>query len=393
MKLSKKNTELINKIRDEWLEIAQSGKDITIKDVEQGVTDLYALDNRKKPAIFILNDPFESQYLANLLSKHSSVNYPEFDSQFDDQIDSQIETHILSQIESHTNSQIHSQIHSQIYSQIYSQIHSQIHVYIDSRLGPCSIQVCNFHPFTGGRGQRTTSGIPSRISSLIYLQAQEQYNYGTYPFGGLLLRAGFLAEYEYYIKSGIINLTYKQKQLFIQHINLFKSGVWDMFVFENDCIITKTPKIKRDHKTRLHSLTSKAVEFRSGFGFYAIHGVVFNEELWYNVKDRKLTPEQLLSMKNTDQRFVAMNHYGFENIIDGLDKKLIDKSKYGNELYSVQFDKVELKFLSYPDIDNPAKKRISFVDPILESASDAMAWKHNCTEEEYHKMEILKIWK
>lgn len=391
MKLSKKNTKLINKIRDEWLEIAQSGKDVAISDVEQGVTDLYALDNRKKPAIYILNDPLESQYLANLLSKHSSVNYPEFDNQIDSQIHSQINFQIESQIRSQTNSQIH------------KQIHSQIHIYIDSRLGPGSYQDCRFDPSSSHFGFGITySGIPSDISSEIYKQAEEQsvsvndsfrIQYRLDSFGGLLLRAGWLAEYEYYIKSGIINLTYKQKQLFIQHINLFKSGVWDIFVFENDCIITKTPKIKRDDKTRLHSLTSKAVEFRSGFGFYAIHGVVFNEELWYNVKDRKLTPKQLLSMKNTDQRFVAMNHYGFENIIDGLDKKLIDKSKYGNELYSVQFDKVELKFLSYPDIDNPAKKRISFVDPILESASDAMAWKHNCTEEEYHKMEILKIWK
>jgi len=201
-----------------------------------------------------------------------------------------------------------------------------------------------------------------------------------------------MAEFDYYIQSGLLNLNEKQKEIVNQQISFLKNGVWDLIVFENVCIISKTPKTKRDDKNRLHSLTSKAVEFNSGYGFYSIHGVVFDEKLWCKVKDRKLTPKQLLSMENTDQRFVAMNHYGFENIIDKLDKTLIDKSEYGNELYSTKFDDIELKFLVYPDIDNHKVKRVSFVDPQLTSAKDAMAWKHSCTEEEYSRMEILKSW-
>ena len=303
MELTKKQKNLIIEIRNEWLEICQSGKDITIPDVEQGVTDLYALDNRKKPLILILNDPLQCQYLANILSKECS----------------------------------------QINSQIHSQIHSQRLQWFD-------------------------------------------------VLGALSWRSGYMGEFDYYIKSGLLKLDEKQKQLCNQQINFLKSGVWELIVFDNVCIISKTPTTKRDDIGRLHSLTSKAVEFRSGYGFYTIHGVVFDESLWNKVKDRKLTPKQLLSMKNTDQRFVAMNHYGFERLIDGMDKKLLDKSKYGNELYSFDFNGVELRFLSYPDIDTPTKRRISFVNPILESASDAMSWKHNCTEEEYNKMEVLKTW-
>jgi len=47
-------------------------------------------------------------------------------------------------------------------------------------------------------------------------------------------------------------------------------------------------------------------------------------------------------------------------------------------------------FLTYPDIDNPKKKRVSFVDPSFYTADDAMAWKHICTLEEYYKMEVLR---
>lgn len=94
-------------------------------------------------------------------------------------------------------------------------------------------------------------------------------------------------------------------------------------------------------------------------------------------------------MENTDQRFVAMDHYGFENIVNDLEKSLIDESRFGNKLYSVKFDNLILKMLTYPDIDGNGS-RVSFVPPEINSASEAMAWKHNCTVEEYYKMEVLR---
>ncbi|WP_212750621.1 hypothetical protein, partial [Streptococcus pseudopneumoniae] len=83
-------------------------------------------------------------------------------------------------------------------------------------------------------------------------------------------------------------------------------------------------------------------------------------------------------------------HVGFENILDDMDKKLINVGSYGNKLYSTIFDNIELRFLTYPDIDDPKRKRISFVKPDLETADKSMSWKHNCSIEDYHKMEVLQ---
>jgi hypothetical protein len=168
---------------------------------------------------------------------------------------------------------------------------------------------------------------------------------------------------------------------------------FSLVFFELFVVVCKLPiKCLRDDHDRLHSVESAAVQWRDNYNQYFIHGVPFEEKLWKKVTQRKLTSKQLLSIQNVDQRFVAIQHYGFEKLIDNLDKRQIDISEYGNELYETKFGDNNVKFILYPDIDNPNMKRISFVHPDLKSASDAMAWKHNCTEKEYKKMEVLKSW-
>ena len=207
--------------------------------------------------------------------------------------------------------------------------------------------------------------------------------------GGLSWRSGYMAEFDYYIQSGLLNINSKLKERTNQYIEFLKKGVWDLLVFDNICIISKSPKTKRDDNQRLHSLNSKAVEFLSGYGFYAIHGVLFNEKLWIKVKDRKLNPNELLKLENVDQRFVAINHYGIENMMKELNTKLLNTGKYGNKLYSFMFEDEDIRLLSYPDIDN-GKERVAFINPKFKKADEAMANKHNCTLKQYYAMEILK---
>ena len=151
--LTPKQESLITEIRNDWLEISQSGKNITISDVEQGVTELYALDGRKKPLILILNDPKQCQYLANIFSNKKGNN-----------------------ISSHINSQIRSQIYS----------------HIDS-------------------------------------QKLEWFS----QLGALSWRSGYMAEFDYYIKSGLLILNQNENQLLNNQINFLKAGVWDLTIFDN----------------------------------------------------------------------------------------------------------------------------------------------------------------
>jgi hypothetical protein len=209
--------------------------------------------------------------------------------------------------------------------------------------------------------------------------------------GGLSWRAHYLAWYEACDRIGL-DMTDEQRKLLRTHIDIFKIGIYDLLTFENLCIVCKLPKyVKRDNTGRLHSVTSPAVEFRSGYSLYSIHGVTFEKELWEKVTSRTITTSELLQIKSVDQRFVAMNHFGFENLLDKINKKLIDTGKYGNKLYQTKFSKIAVKFLTYPDIDGKGQ-RLSFVDPKFKKADEAMAWKHNCTVNEYYKMRVLQSW-
>lgn len=158
-----------------------------------------------------------------------------------------------------------------------------------------------------------------------------------------------------------------------------------MTIIPGYCIMTRLPKyIALDENKRLHSTTKPAI-----YDQHYIHGIFFKEELWNKVLSPDVKPEELLSIESVDQRFVAIEHYGFEKLWEKLDKKLLDKSKYGNELWEVQWGNVRLHAIRYPDIDDHSKSRISFVDASLKTAGDAMAWKHNCSEEQYLKAKVL----
>ena len=303
-KITPELEKLITETRDDWLHISQTPRDFTESEVEEGVTDLYALDGRGKPRIIICDDPLQCQYIANAL-------------------------------------------------------------------------MC---------GQEYT-GDPNQLKGLKMDYFQQ--------LGALSWRSWYLAKFELcYIKTSILTTDDKTLKLLKSQISFLKKGVWDMLTFDNVCIMSKCPKTKRDDDHKLHSLTTKAVEFKSGYGFYAIHGVVFEEELWESVVKRKLSAKELLGIKNMEQRHAAIRHYGMDKIFEELDYVLIDKSVRGNELYSIKNihpDKSVL-YLKYNDVSPTGRVFVKGVPDIddkgyeIKTADHAQAWSHHMTLEEYNSM-------
>ena len=191
--------------------------------------------------------------------------------------------------------------------------------------------------------------------------------------------------YDYFDKIGILG---EESENARQYYKMIKKGIYEVMFTEKYVFICKVPlRLLRDDRNRLHSTKEAAIQFRDGVSYHYIHGVYFNQDLWQQVIERKLSPKQLLELKETDQRFVALNHYGFEKALKELNPKLVDKSKKGNQLYKIKFGEVELKFLLYPDTVT-GDNRVSFVKPEFEDADQAMAWKHNMTKEQYLRLEI-----
>lgn len=105
-----------------------------------------------------------------------------------------------------------------------------------------------------------------------------------------------------------------------------------------------------------------------------------------------------MSIENTEQRRVAINHYGWDIIFDQFDKKLINKSKRDTslaELYRVKglAEDIEINIVRYKD---PSTERW-YVSQVpdeddygveIKTADHAMAWKSWMTLEEYKELNI-----
>ena len=198
---------------------------------------------------------------------------------------------------------------------------------------------------------------------------------------------GRIAYLDYFDSIGIL----KDEQ-FRTFRDTLKLGIWSALFFENVAILTMTPsKVLYDDRNRLHSVTEPAIQFRDGYSICCIHGINFDEKIFYDLTQRKIPVKDILQLVNIEQRYVALEYYGFENILDELNARLIDESPRGNKLYEIDFEvrskRVTTKFLKY-SCPSTERNYGSFVKPEITQADQAMAWKHNCTEEEY---EVLKL--
>jgi len=200
-----------------------------------------------------------------------------------------------------------------------------------------------------------------------------EHGYGSYYFG-------WLSWAKFFQEIGVV-----KSQKLDDWITMNKES-WNFVFFKNFVFCCNFPiKVLRDDNKRLHSTAHAAVQWRDGLNNYYIYGVSFNEELWSKVVKRKLPPKDILKLSNIEQRYIALELYGVVNCLKELNAVLIDRSKRGNELYEIPFDRVKIKLLKYAC---PSTQRIygSPVKPEFMKADQAMAWKHNMTEEQYEKL-------
>jgi len=115
---------------------------------------------------------------------------------------------------------------------------------------------------------------------------------------------------------------------------LMKSGVYDMIQLDGLCIVCRMPvQIWRDADKKLHSTTEPAVQFKDGYSQHYLHGIFFGEDLWKRVCEKKLSLKELMSIKNLEQRYVAMKLYVGSEMLEKFGV-LMDESGRENHLYA-----------------------------------------------------------
>lgn len=178
-----------------------------------------------------------------------------------------------------------------------------------------------------------------------------------------------------------------------RYCNFIKKGILDAIFADNKALICMMPKkVLLDGKNDFHSLKNPAIQWYDPKGDkYYIHGRRFAKDLFFKVRDRKLPMIKVLTIKNIEQRYIVIQLYGIEKILEELNPKLIDSTERGNKLYKVKIDDdLTAQFLVYKGIST---KNIytKFVDhrKKYKNADLAQAESHNMTLEQYLSLENM----
>ena len=304
--------------------------------------------------------------------------------QVGDQVKDQVRDQVWNKVGSPVRVQVRSQVRDQVWSQVRDQVGRQVGSQVWDQVGN---QVGN------EVGRQVREQVESQVWDQVGNITTKKLDFHEQFFG--VWDAGWISFYDFFEKIGILKSDEFSKYRELQR------QAFSIVMFESFVVVCKLPKKTHVSDHGLHSTNGPCIEWRDGINTsYFIHGVDFGDDknlfddgskLYKKVIERKLTPKQLLEIENTDQRFIAINHYGFGKMINEMNPTLIDTGKYGNKLMNVMINDMEVRLLTYPDIDGNGE-RTSFVDPSLTKADDAMAWKHNCTIDEYYSMEVLQSW-
>jgi len=176
-----------------------------------------------------------------------------------------------------------------------------------------------------------------------------------------------------------------RKKFCIPMLELFKNGAFACWVFNDKVSVIIRPVIKCVDG-RFHSVTGPAVKWKNDEDYF-LYGVRFNKQLWEKIVNKSMSFQEIMKIKNIEQRMIAFKIMDREKLLREAGARLIDKSPRGNELYIVEslFGKPAY-FLKY-QCPSTGRVYISGIDPSVASykpdADFCMAWKLGISPEDY----------
>jgi hypothetical protein len=108
-------------------------------------------------------------------------------------------------------------------------------------------------------------------------------------------------------------------------MNLASAGIGWWWPFENIVIVAPQPTKLSLINGRLHNSNAPVISY-AGFDIYALNGVVFNDEMirFITTPVDKLSPQDILAIKNVEQRAEVIKRVGIQKLFAHLDTKKLD---------------------------------------------------------------------
>ena len=137
---------------------------------------------------------------------------------------------------------------------------------------------------------------------------------------------------------------------------------------------------------RLHSENGKSVEFKDGFGWHSINGVMV-DEYFIKTPKKKIDTKKVLALENAEQRMALIKYIGMDHFLDSFETKSIEK----DEVYNLIQIKIEDEWCNFLKMKNPStgEFHVEGVPNECKSIKHALAWRNGMEVEEFIMPEIL----
>ena len=204
----------------------------------------------------------------------------------------------------------------------------------------------------------------------------------------------WLAFYSHFKKLGVEN------EIFDAYYKYSQSGIFTNMHFENAniVILIKNPLYAiGDNRGRLSNKDGYSIEWSDGYGIHFVNGVHFEKELYDSIFTNKtIKGRDILLLENAEQKAIAIQHYGYYNMIEDIGAKKIGEmetmTKVGigtNELYDFEIEgrwgrKARGRFVKVADYSTGKITCLGVpVEESTETVRGAIAWTFGLSEEEY----------
>ena len=180
----------------------------------------------------------------------------------------------------------------------------------------------------------------------------------------------------------------------MSRIDTFLGGGYFMDNIETNILYVSPNPVVQITNNQFHSDYLPAIKFKTWEGYY-LKGVNFPKELWEQVISKKMSFDDIMKIQNVDQRTIALSYCNVEDLLKGMDAKLIHEGKpymnydmsrtLTNKLYLI-----ENKINGFPkawfcryNCPSTHKEYLSGIDPEFaeknQDADECLAWKLGLT--------------
>jgi hypothetical protein len=409
-KLSLEQESKLAIYRDKWLSIGlQSGKELpSNEELKEVLGRVYKAGGLESPNIIVrVCSPYEGCIAAFILKNMKSSSGIQVRDQVGDQVGDQVRAQVraqvgdqvwdqvMAQVWDRVGAQVRDQVMAQVWDQVMAQVWDQVMAQVGDQVGDqVRAQVrAQVGDQVGDQvmaqvwdqvraqvwdqvGDQVMAQVWDQVRAQVWdqvmAQVRAQVGDQRYLCGYGTQDASWLSYLNYFLFE--CDLKFIEKCLPLMQFST-QVGWW--WPFKNAVIVSEMPKTLYMQHGRMHRDLEQAISYSDGFGIYALNGVRFTEDMikFVITPAKDLNPEEILNIKNVEQRAEIIKKFGIAKLFKELKPKKLD-SQESYELYEIDLKAYRPRI--YLKMQNPSidEVHIEAVAPECKTVEQALNWRN-----------------